>query len=520
MGYPKAKLAALVTTAALLAISCSQAPVDWQWVGGPPGPLTLTSASTRVAHGGSVVVTATGGVGHYTFTFDDGGIGGVLSANSDGNTATYVAPGSGNAAALTVTAKSGPETSSTDVTIPASGSLDDRCGDGGAGFRSFEICPGCNDTANAAVLRNGVLDMFGASAGGVPSNTYAVQSVKAADLSPMANQWGQATGALRINPNRSLNTLNAIVGIAAAPNGAVFYAGHHDGAGMLLGRLDTNGTQPSNFDGSSNTTRLFGDARYNPYGIGFNLITKRLGVAMAYQPTVAQDSVRMELFQSNGAAAGNTIVTYAAPLETNLPYVLALPDGKYLVPSASHDDGTLGVPRFTTSALLDTSWHPSGYRTMETQVALTPPWGPQAARLTPREVYLAGAKGTTIWINAMHLTSGVVRRSSLTLSGSGHIVTAVLPQLDGGALVTGYAIQAAISKGFIARFRRSSGGGLEPDTDAFSGFPALTDALGGQTGSDPYSFETAHLDAEGRILAVGWRSVSGQKSMFAACLFP
>ncbi len=407
--------------------------------------------------------------------------------------------------------------------IPASGALDDRCGDAGQGFRSYEICPGCNDTANAAVIRNGILDLFGASAGGTPTNTYAVRSINVSDLSPALNQWGEASGALRINPNRALNTLNAIVGVAEASNGAVFYAGHRAGAGMLLGRLDTDGTQPTNFDGSGNTTRLFGDARYNPYGIGFNPITERIGVAMAYQPAAAQDSVRMELFQANGVASLVGSVTYPALVgapETNLPFVLPLPDGKYLVPSASHDDGTIGVPRFTTSAALDTSWNPSGFRTMETQIALSPPWGPQAARLTRNEVYLAGAKGTTIWINAMHLTSGVVRRSSLGLSGSGHVVTAVLPQVDGGALVTGYAVQSAIIKGFIARFRVAAGGGLEPDTDAFAGFPALTDALDGATGTDPYSFETAHLDAKGRILAVGWREVTGQKSMFAACLFP
>lgn len=506
--------------------ACGEAPVDWQWIGGPPGPLAVTVASPRVLHLGSVVVTATGGVGRYQFAFDDGNAGGRLVPDTDLNTATYFAPSSGSARTVTFTVTSVSETAQATVDIPASGSLDTRCG-GGTGFRTYEFCIDCQDQSTAVLLRNGVLDLFGSSY--APSDTptptarYAVRSISPTTLDPVPSRWGQTSGALRINPGRTLNVGNSIVGVTQGPDDAVFYGATRPSSGMLLGRLDSDGTQPSNFDGASNATMLFSDARYNPRGIAWNASTQRLAVPAAYQPSVQQDSVRIDLFGQNGGVGTFTAVTYAASgmtLETNSPFVLPLADGRFLAPSASHDNGTLGVPRFNANEALDTSWNGTGYYTMQTQVALSPPWGPQAAKLSENEVYLAGAKGSTIWVNAMNLADGsIVRKSSVSIGGTSHAVTAVLPQPDGGVVVLGYATQA-VQQGFIVRFRRSGSGGLEPDVDAYGGFPQMEDILAGASGSNPFAVEAATLDAEGRILAVGWRSISGRKQMLAACLFP
>lgn len=503
---------------------CAKAPVDWQWIGGPPGPLTLTAAAPVVMHGKSVVVTATGGVGHYQITFDDSGAGGSLVTDASGNTATYQAPSSGDAATVTFTVTSVSETASATVTVPASGAPDTRCGTNG--FSTFEFCADCEDTANALVLRGDELDLFGASyapsAIPVPNARYGVRTVSARDLTPIGNRWGQTDGALRIDPGRTLNNGNAIVGASLGPGGSVFYGGLRPTAGMLFGRLDPTGAQPSNFDGAGGTTRLFSDSRYNPRGISWNSGVGFVGVPAAYQPAAAQDSVRIDWFDASGIASGTSVVTYPAAgmtLETSNPFVLPLPGGLTLVPSASHDNGTFGVPRFKVDGSLDGTWNGSGFRLMQTLTALSSPWGPQAAKLTATEVYLAGAKGGTIFLNAMNLVDGSVRRSTVSFGGSGHVVSAVLPQPDGGALVLGSATQT-IQQGFIVRFRKAANGDLEPDVDAFGGNAVVDDVFLGASGSSPYSVEAATLDAEGRILAVGWRNVSGRNSMIAACLFP
>jgi hypothetical protein len=523
-----------------VALGCAKAPVDWQWVGGPPGPLTVSTSARhgRVLHGQSIVVTAKGGLGRYQFSVDDGNAGGQLVPEPNSNRATYVAPPSGAAKSVVFTVVSESETATTVVELPATGSLDPGCG-GGAGFATFELCGVCSDMAKAVLLRDGTLNLFGSSYHPAdtptPTSRYAVQAVDAATLAPVANRWGQPTGGFRFNPGHSLNVNNAVVGVSAGPGGSVFYGGERSASGMLLGRLDPNGSQESNFDGAGNPSRQITDSRYNPRGIQWSDRLERILVPAAQQVGASTDSVRVDFFRFDGSVPANPPVptvtfpslppapSLPSPRDVKAPYALALADGGFVTGSASHENGTLGVVRFTSGGAPDTTFdNGNAYRLMTTNVALTPGWSPQAARLVDGTLYLAGAQGNTVWVNAMRIDDGFERRSSLSFSGSNHTVRAVVPQPDGGILVLGFADHDLVRKGFLVRFRISSTpSGLEPDSSAFAGgFPQTTDILPNLLGGDPYAVEAAERDAEGRILAVGWRETEGRRRMLAACLFP
>jgi hypothetical protein len=519
----------------LVASGCAKAPVDWHWVGGPPGPLTVSTSARngRVLHGQSIVVTASGGLGRYQFSVDDGKAGGQLVPEPSSNRATYKAPPSGEAKSVVFTVVSESETATAAVDLPATGSLDPGCG-GGAGFAMFEFCGVCSDMAKAVLLRDGTLDLFGSSyhPADVPTATsrYAVQAVDADTLAAVANRWGQPTGGLRFNPGHSLNIDNAVVGVSAGPGGSVFYGGERWSSGMLLGRLDANGSQESNFDGDGNPSRQITDNRYNPRGVQWSDRLERILVPAAHQVGSSRDSVKVDFFRFDGSlpeippVPTVTFPSLSSPRDVKAPYALTLADGGFVTGSASHEDGTLGVVRFTSGGAPDTTFdNGKAYRLMTTNVALTPGWSPQAARLVDGTLYLAGAQDSKVWVNAMRISDGLVRRSSLSFSGSNHTVRAVVPQPDGGILVLGFADQSLVRKAFFVRFRVSSDApsGLEPDSSAFAGgFPLTTDVLLDLLDGDSYAVEAAERDAEGRILAVGWRETAGRRRMLAACLFP